>query len=207
MPATIDLRILALLTARLCHELSGPVAAVSNGAELLGEDASEFASQAISLVADSARRAANRLQFYRFAYGFGGDGVPTGPPPFELATKVFQGTPIACDYARSVRALPPYRQQLGCNLLLLGAAALARGGRLALDVAGAELYLEAVGDIASHAPEQISALRLLTPFGAITARTVHAYFTALIARAQGLSLVAGENGPGSVRLLSIRSDA
>jgi hypothetical protein len=36
---------------------------------------------------------------------------------------------------------------------------------------------------------------------------VHAYFTALVARAQGLSLVAGENGPGSVRLLSIRSDA
>ena len=77
MPAIIDMRILALLTARLCHELSGPVAAISNGVELLGEDAPDFSRQAISLVADSARRAANRLQFYRFAYGFGGDGAPT----------------------------------------------------------------------------------------------------------------------------------
>ena len=207
MPATLDMRILALLTARLCHELSGPVAAVSNGAELLGGDAGEFSCQAILLVAESARRAANRLQFYRFAYGFGGDGVPTGPPPFELATRVFQGTSITCDYSQSVRALPPDRQKLGCNLLLVGAAALARGGRLALDAAGPELRLEAAGDIASLAPEQVSALRLGASVEAITARTVHAYFTALVARAQGLSLVERENGPGRVRLFSIGSSA
>jgi histidine phosphotransferase ChpT len=207
MPATLDVRILALLTARLCHELSGPVAAVSNGAELLGEDAGAYSGQAILLVADSARRAAHRLQFYRFAYGFGGDGVPTGPPPFELATRVFQGTSIACDYAQSVRALPPDRQKLGCNLLLVGAAALARGGRLALDAVGAELHLEAAGDTASLAPEQVLALRLVAPVEAITARTVHAYFTALVARAQGLGLVERENGPGRVRLSFIGSGA
>ena len=207
MRATIDMRILGLLTARLCHELSGPVAAVSNGAELLGEDAPEFVCQAISLVAESARRATNRLQFYRFAYGFSGDGAPTGPLPFELATRIFQGTPIACDYAQGVRALPPERQKLGCNLLLVGAAALGRGGRLALDIAGAGLSLEAVGEIASLAPEQIAALRLEAGAGAITAQTVHAYFTALVARAQGFSLAEGENGPGRVRLLSIGSGA
>ncbi len=203
MRATIDMRILGLLTARVCHELSGPLAAVSNGAELLGEDAPEFSCQAISLIAESARRAANRLQFYRFAYGFSGDGAPAGPSPFELATRVFQGTTIACDYAERVRALPPDRQKLGCNLLLVGAAALGRGGRLALDIAGTGLSLEAVGETASLAPDQISALRLEARVGAITAPTVHAYFTALVARAQGLSLVEGENGPGRVRLRSI----
>ena len=207
MPANIDVRILGLLTARLCHELSGPVAAVSNGAELLGDDSPEFAHQAISLVADSARRAASRLQFYRFAYGFGGDGLPTGPLPFELAAKVFEGTQIACDYAERVRVLPPDRQKLGCNLLFVGAAALGRGGRLALDVVGAELHLEAAGEVASLAPEQLSALRLEAPLQAITAQTVHAYFTALVAQAQGLSLVERENGPGRVRLSSVGSGA
>jgi len=34
----IDLRVLELLTARLCHDLIGPVAAIANGVELLGED-------------------------------------------------------------------------------------------------------------------------------------------------------------------------
>ena len=130
-----------------------------------------------------------------------------GPPPFELATRVFQGTPIACDYAESVRALPPDRQKLGCNLLLVGAAALGRGGRLALDVAGAGLSVEAVGEIASLAPEQIAALRLEARAGAITARTVHAYFTALVAGAQGFAWSRARDGPGRVRLLSIGSGA
>jgi hypothetical protein len=31
----LDLRVLELLTARLCHELSGPIAAINNGVELL----------------------------------------------------------------------------------------------------------------------------------------------------------------------------
>src|SRR5256885_2979655 len=35
---TIDLRVLELLSARLCHELSGPIAAISNGVELLAEE-------------------------------------------------------------------------------------------------------------------------------------------------------------------------
>ena len=33
-----DMRILELLTARLCHELSGPIAAINNGVELLAEE-------------------------------------------------------------------------------------------------------------------------------------------------------------------------
>ncbi len=193
--------------ARLCHELSGPLAAVGNGAELLDGSSPEFVCQAISLIADSARRASNRLQFYRFAYGFGGDGVPTGPLPFELATRVFEGTLIACDYPEGVRVLPPDRQKLGCNLLIIGAAALGRGGRVALDVAGAELCVEASGQIASLAPEQISALRLEAAAEEITARTVHAYFTALTARAQGFSLVDSENGPERVRLVLIGAPA
>src|SRR5260370_22571067 len=87
----IDLRVLELLTARLCHELSGPIAAVNNGVELLTEDipatgpspATSFVHDAVTLVGDSARQAASRLQFYRFAYGFSQTGRRAGPPPHE----------------------------------------------------------------------------------------------------------------------------
>src|SRR5271163_1304154 len=83
---TIDLRVLELLTARLCHELSGPIAAINNGVELLvdepvpgkaGEDP-DFMHEAIALLGDSARRATDRLRFYRFAYGFGHGGPMVG---------------------------------------------------------------------------------------------------------------------------------
>jgi hypothetical protein len=94
----IEMRILELLITRLCHELSGPVAAINNGIELLDEDLEAgtppgpgFVRDAVALVSDSAHRARNRLQFYRFAYGFSRLGASTGPPPHELATRAFLG--------------------------------------------------------------------------------------------------------------------
>jgi len=203
MSLTLDLRILALLTARLCHELSAPIGAIGNGAELLGEDDPDFVRDAVTLVQDNARRAANRLRFYRFCYGFGGDTASAGPAPGELAAELFAGTPITCDYTERVRALPLDRQKLGCNLLLVGAEALVRGGLLVLDTTLTGLQLEVAGESASLAPEQAAALSLETPAGAVTARTVQAYFSGLLARAQDSRLDGATPRPGRFRLHSI----
>jgi histidine phosphotransferase ChpT len=203
---TLDLRLVALLTARLCHELSAPIGAVGNGVELLSEDDPDFSSEALALVQDNARRAANQLRFYRFCYGFGGDAAVARPAPGELAAELFAGTPIACEYTERVRALPLDRQKLGCNLLLVGDEAL-RGGRLVLDTGLAGLQLEVLGDAASLAPEQAAALRLETPVGAVEPRTVQAYFTGLLARARGSHLVNAASGPGRFRLSSIEAAA
>jgi histidine phosphotransferase ChpT len=72
MSDSIDLRVVELLAARLCHDLIGPVAAIGNGAELLADEEPDFLQDAIALVGESARKANRRLQFYRFAYGFSG---------------------------------------------------------------------------------------------------------------------------------------
>ena len=202
MNSTLDMRVLELLMARLCHELSGPIAAVGNGVELLAEDDADFAGEALALVTHSARQAANRLQFYRFAYGFGGAAAAAGPAPCELAAKLFEGLPVACDYAERVRALPLDRQKLGCNLLVVGAEALVRGGRLALDVTCAGVQLDAVGETVLLPPEQVAALRLEPSAGALTTRTVNAYFAGLLARACGWRLAAATE-PGRIRLSSI----
>ena len=67
MTVTFDLRILELLTARLCHELSGPIGAVGNGVELLGEDDPDFVREAVGACPrQRANSCGNRLQFYRF---------------------------------------------------------------------------------------------------------------------------------------------
>lgn len=203
MNGSLDMRVLELLTARLCHELIGPITAVGNGAELLSEDGPDFAPDALQLVADSARRAANRLQFYRFAYGFGGRSAAAGLLPFELAARFFEATRIACDYRDGIRALPLDRQKLGCNLLLVGAEALARGGRLTLDAGPTGLQLEAAGDSAALASDVDAALLLETPAAALTSRTVQAYFAGLLARALGWRLTAAAAGRGRVRLASI----
>jgi histidine phosphotransferase ChpT len=184
----IDIRVLELLTARLCHELSGPVAAISNGVELLSEEGADFIGDALTLVSDSARRAANRLQFYRFAYGYSDSAASTGPAPHELARDFFAASRIVCDYPAEVRMLPLDWQQLACNLLSVGAETLPRGGRLALTTR--PLTVEAVGETVILSPQMRAALTLSTSSVELTPRTVQPYFTGLLARALDCGLSA-----------------
>jgi histidine phosphotransferase ChpT len=196
----IDLRVLELLAARLCHELSGPVAAINNGIELLAEEGADFIGDAVALVSDSAHRAGSRLQFYRFAYGYSEHSATAGPAPHELAAGLFAASRIETDYPAEIRALPLDWQKLACNLLVTAADALPRGGRLTL-TAG-PLAVEAVAEPISLSPEMRAALALKTPSVELTARTVQPYFTGLLARALGCRLIATA-GPERARLAAV----
>ncbi|HEX3536621.1 MAG TPA: hypothetical protein VHU15_07630, partial [Stellaceae bacterium] len=127
----IDARIVELLTARLCHDLIGPVSAVGNGVELMQDEDPEFVRDAVALIGDSARRALRRLQFYRFAYGFRPGGI-VATAPHVLVGELLEGTPVDCDYPEPVRSQPLEWQKLACNLAGIAAEALPRGGRLRL---------------------------------------------------------------------------
>lgn len=200
MSGAIEMRVFELLTARLCHELIGPVAAVNNGAEILAEGDADFAADAVRLIADSARRVGARLQFYRFAYGLAPAGGFSGSPPHELASAYFATTRITCAYHESAQTLPLAWQKFACNLLLVGAEALPRGGGLSLCAAAAGPALTISGGAAGLPPEMAAALALSDPVAALTARTVQSYFTGLLARNLGCRLIGTPAGPGSFLL-------
>jgi histidine phosphotransferase ChpT len=198
MTPQIDLRVAELLSARLCHDLVGPIAAISNGVELLADDDPDFVRDAMALVGNSAQQAASRLQFYRFAFGYR-QGAAVGPAPHALASGLFEGTAILCDYGEAVRALTPDWQKLACGLLLVGSEALPRGGRLVVKAAPSGLDLEGIGEGNGPPPEIRAALALEIAVGELTARTVAAYFAGLLGRTLGCRIVVS-SAPGSFRL-------
>ncbi len=198
MTRPIDLRVIELLSARLCHDLIGPVAAISNGAELLADEEPEFVRDAVALVGDSARKASRRLQFYRFAYGFSGGGL-AGLAPHELAAEFFEDSAIECDYRAAVRALPLEQQKLACTMLALAGEGLPRGGRLALNAGAAGLEIEAAGQGSGPSPELRAALTLAATGAELTSRTIGGYFGGLLAETLGYRLVVVDQ-PGGFRL-------
>src|SRR5260221_13632560 len=101
-----DIRILELLSARLCHELISPVGAIGNGVELLGEDDPDFVRDAVALIGQSAKKAAQRLQFYRFAYGTLTAGT-TGTHPRALLAGLLAGGKPPGQRGDPGRARPP----------------------------------------------------------------------------------------------------
>jgi len=198
MGMTLDMRVCELLTARLCHDLAGPIAAIGNGAELLDDEDPEFVRQAVALISDSAGAAAKRLQLFRFVYGFSA-GAIAGSPPHALAIEYFAGSPIACDYPSTVRQLEAGWQALACNLLMIAAEALPRGGRLMLTAEAGGIAVAAAGEGPGPSAECADALALSSPIDALTSRTVGAYFAGLRAKSFGRRLRVSVE-PGGFRI-------
>ncbi len=187
MARQIDLRIVELLTARLCHDLAGPVAAIGNGAELLDDDDPDFVRDAAALIGQSARTAAKRLQFFRYVYGWS-QGVMAGPPPHQLAAEYFADTAIECTYPDTIQQLQSEWQRLACNLLIIGGEVLPRGGRVGLAPDAGGIVLEAAGEGAGLSLAAIEALTLAASLDALTSREIGAYFAGLLAGGLGRGL-------------------
>ncbi len=196
------LRLCELLSARLSHELIRPLQAIGTGCDLLDAGDADFVKEAAALLKESARQAANQLQFYRFAYGFPRSGKLAGAAPHALADGFFSGTRIACEYGDEARGRPLDWQKLACNLLVVAAEALPRGGQIALSCGSEGPEIDGVGEGAAVAPEALKALQLLLPQDELGARTAHAYFTGVLAQALGVRLSLAEQAPGRFRLVS-----
>ena len=68
-----DLELAALVSSRICHDVINPVAAISNGLEMLGEEPDQAMREAaMDLIRKSAAQASAKLQFARLAFGAAG---------------------------------------------------------------------------------------------------------------------------------------
>jgi histidine phosphotransferase ChpT len=188
----IELRVLELLSARLCHELVSPVGAINNGIELLAEEDPEFVRDAMELIGQSARTASRRLQFYRFAYGT--SAIASGAPAaggWELAQGLFEPTKLRCAWAAEAKTLPQDWQRLACNMLVLAGETLPRGGMVTVrplraGMSGIEVAAE--GEGVNVTPEARAALEAGAAVSELTSRTIQGYFTARLAAQLGATL-------------------
>jgi histidine phosphotransferase ChpT len=204
MGVMVEMRVLELLNARFCHELVSVIGAINNGIELLGEDDPDFVRDAIQLIGQSGRKASQRLQFYRFAYGTpigtaGGAVLAAG----ELALGLLEGGKVQCEWAAELGDLSPDWQRLACNVLVLAAESLPRGGSVIMrplsgGVSGIEAMAEGQG--ANVNPETLSALDQTTAIDGLTSRTIQAYFAARLASTLGATLELAEASPNRVLL-------
>jgi len=76
----------SLLCSRLCHDLLSPVGAMNNGLELLADEHDpEMRRRCMDLLAESAKAAADKLKFFRLAFGAaGGFGAEVDPREAKL---------------------------------------------------------------------------------------------------------------------------
>jgi histidine phosphotransferase ChpT len=126
----------SLLCSRLCHDLLSPVGAMNNGLELLADEHDpEMRRRCMDLLAESAKAAADKLKFFRLAFGAaGGFGADVDPKEAKLviAPMVTSSGRTLLDWAVPAQMMPKRAVKILLNLVLLANDALVRGGTLSV---------------------------------------------------------------------------
>jgi histidine phosphotransferase ChpT len=182
----------SLLCSRLCHDLLSPVGALNNGIELLADEHDpEMRTRVLDLLAESARASANKLKFFRLAFGAAGgfgDSVDTREVKAAIEGLFGGDRRIQVGWLVGEAALPKGAIKILMNLALIAGDALVRGGRLDVGCeagSGAlEIVVRAEGPRIVLDPELRTALTGGTAADAITPRAAAAYLVWHLANQQ-----------------------
>ncbi len=204
-----DLRLAVLLCTRLCHDLVGPIGAVSNGLELLGDGAG-MGDDVIDLVRNSAGDSATRLKFLRAAYGLPGGSV-TGIDDFQrLATAYFAGGRVRFGDVKNtvpVDQAPNADQvQILFNLILCAVETLPRGGEVRVRLGPANGVLRMGVAIRGSVIELGASLKRglsgAEDLATVDPRRIQPYFTWRLAEEAGATLRIEQDSPESAELIT-----
>ncbi len=169
----------SLLCSRLCHDLLSPVGALNNGVELLvDEQDPEMRARVLDLLAESARASANKLKFFRLAFGAaGGFGDMVDVREAKTAIEGLLGNEkrIQLGWLVAEPTLSKTAIKVLLNLSLIAADALVRGGRLDVGAEGGEIVIRAEGPRIVLDPELRSALVGEVDTAALTPRAAAAW--------------------------------
>lgn len=139
----------SLLCSRLCHDLLSPVGALNNGIELLADETDpEMRERCMELLAESARTSANKLKFFRLAFGAaGGFGEQVDSREALTALEGLHGPggKVKLGWMVESATLPKVALKVLLNLALIAGDALVRGGQLDIGAEGGEIVIRAEG--------------------------------------------------------------
>ncbi len=131
-----DIDLASLLCSRLCHDLLSPVGAMNNGLELLADETDpEMQKRCMDLLTESARSAADKLKFFRLAFGAAG-GFGSAVDPAEaravIAPLVTGSGRTTMEWSVPPEFLPKRAIKILLNLSFIANEALVRGGILSI---------------------------------------------------------------------------
>lgn len=189
------LDIAALLCSRVCHDVIGPVGAITNGLELLDEDDSEESRLlSIDLIRKSARQASARLQFARIAFGAAGSAGSSVDLGYaqQLTEQFMQDEKVSLEWKAPRLYLEKNCVKLVMNLVVIALTTIPIGGTIEVSMEGdsekPEFSVIARGPKPRIAPHLLELIAGKSETGTVDAHGFQIYYTGLIARASGMTV-------------------
>ena len=180
---TDSIEFASLLCSRLCHDLLSPVGALNNGLELMADETDpEMRQRCLDLLADSAKTSANKLKFFRLAFGSAGgfgDAVPTHEARVAIEGMFAGAGRVKIGWLVDDDMLDKLPVKVLLNLALIAGDALVRGGQLDIGAERrpgvTEIVVRAEGPKLVLDPDLRSALAGTLPDEGLASRTAAAW--------------------------------
>lgn len=202
-----ELEFAALLCSRLCHDLLSPVGAFNNGLELMAdENDPDMRARCLDLLAESARTSANKLKFFRLAFGAAGgygEEIATGEARQAIEGMFAATGRVKVGWLVGPEMLDKRAIKVLLNLALIAGEALVRGGQLDVGCEVHDGLLEIV--VRAQGPKIVlddeyrAALAGRLREEALTSRTAAAWMARRIVERAGGEMML--SGPGEPALL------
>lgn len=179
----------SMLCSRLCHDMLSPVGALSNGLELLAEEKDpEMRQRCFELLEQSARISADKLKFFRLAYGAAGgfgDAVDVSEAKAVVDALAGDAKRVEVNWALSESHLPKPAVKVLLNFAHMGIDSLVRGGTLDIGAeirdGASEIVVRAAGAKVAFDESIGAALEGNLPRENLSSRTAAAHLLYLLA--------------------------
>jgi histidine phosphotransferase ChpT len=200
-------RLTALVASRICHDLLGPVSAIIQGLEMVQAADGGKNADALGLLEHGATNVWAKLDYFRFAFA---SAFVEGEGPLDegraVAEKLFSTVKPTLAWNAPDITAPRAATRVIMNLLLIAIDCLPRGGQVAVEADGkGEVRIVATGQRAMLKAETQASLRMEAPAEGFKGHNVQPFFTALLAQASDVALLARE-APERIELVA-RSQA
>lgn len=182
-----DVEVVSLLTAKICHDLAGPIGAINNGFEFLKEENVEMRERAYKLVDVSAKQAVSRLQFFRQIYGVVSTVGEANLSDLRSLTEQYlsHGKSVLDwdDESMSVPGIVITHQfaKIIMNLINLANYSLIYGGKITVNfqksLSGKIITISALGANVKIDKDMVNILTNPASHVAITSQNIHIYLT------------------------------
>lgn len=179
----------AMLCSRLCHDMLSPVGALANGLELLADEQDpEMRARCMELLEQSARISADKLKFFRLAFGAAGgfgEAIPIDEARSVIEALAADNKRITINWAIPEPSLPKPAVKVLLNLAQIALDSLVRGGTLDIGAerreGAVEIVTRARGDRIAFDETIGRALQGDLAPSEVTSRTAAAHMIALVA--------------------------
>lgn len=199
-----DLEIAALISSKICHDVIGPVGAISIGLQLHDEEKDEDARRyAFDMIRNVTSQASVCLEFARFA--FGASGSAGALIDLGMAEKISRGYVVNGKGKAKHKLLwngpPGYmskdKVKLLLNLIAASITALPKGGEIEVTIEGPvekpsfTLVCRGTG---ARFPQHLNEFVTGKDVPPLDAMTIQAYYTSRLAKTAAMPITVAKDG-------------